>query len=85
MKTSHTDVFQSLDGVRAFNITKVQNKQLDLKDEFMVSDHLSDGEEVLFEIDSANFWLRIKFQLYSQRKLTIEGFTQVRINKNETI
>ena len=61
MKTSHTDVFQSLDGVRAFNITKVQNKQLDLKDDFMVSDYLSDGEEVLFEIDSSNFWLRIKF------------------------
>ena len=61
MKTCHTDVFQSLDGVRAFNITKVQNKQLDLKEDFLVSDFLSDGEEVLFEIESFNFWLRIKF------------------------
>ena len=61
MKTCHTDIFQSLDGVRAFNITKEKNKQLNLKEEFIISDYLNDGEEVLFEIDSSNFWLRIKF------------------------
>ena len=66
MKTCHTDVFQSLDCVRAFNITKVSNKQLDLKEDFVISDYLSDGEEILFEIDSSNLWLRVKFQLYNK-------------------
>ena len=65
MKTAHTDVFQSLDGVRAFNITKVLNQQLNLKEDFLVSDYLDPDEEVLFEIDSANFWLKLKFQLFN--------------------
>ena len=65
MKNSHID-FQSLNFVKAFNITKVSDKALILKEEFIVSDYLSPDDHVLFEIDSANFWLRIKFKLYSR-------------------
>lgn len=60
MKNSHID-FQSLNFVKAFNITKVSDKLLNLKEDYIVADYLSPDEEVLFEIDSANFWLRIKF------------------------
>ena len=65
MKNSHID-FQSLNFVKAFNITKVSDKLLNLKEEYIVSDYLKPDEEVLFEIDSANFWLRIKFKLYTR-------------------
>ena len=34
MKTTHSEMFQSLDHVRAFNITMVKDKQVNLKDEF---------------------------------------------------
>ena len=84
MKNSHID-FQSLNFVKAFNITKVSDKLLNLKEDYIVADYLSPDEEVLFEIDSANFWLRIKFQLYTKQTLAIEGFTQALIMKNETI
>ena len=52
----------------------VKDKMFNLKDEFIVSDYLQDNDEVLFEIDSANLWLKINFSLYDQRKLTIEGY-----------
>ena len=63
MKTNHAEMFQSLDAVRAFNITMVKDKMFNLKDEFIVSDYLQDNDEVLFEIDSANLWLKINFSL----------------------
>ena len=75
MKTSHPDMFQSLDFVRAYNITMVKNKQIVLKDHFLVSDYLQDNDAILFEIDSTNIWLRIKFQLFDCKQLTIEGYT----------
>ena len=64
MKTNHAEMFQSLDAVRAFNITMVKDKLLNLKDEFIASEYLQDNDEVLFEIDSANLWLKINFQLF---------------------
>ena len=75
MKTSHPDMFQSLDFVRAYNITMVKNKQIVLKDHFLVSDYQQDNDAILFEIDSTNIWLRIKFQLFDCKQLTIEGYT----------
>ena len=64
MKTNHAEMFQSLDAVRAFNITMVKDKLFNLKDEFLASEYLQDNDEVLFEIDSTNLWLKVNFQLY---------------------
>ena len=75
MKTNHAETFQSLDAVRAFNITMVKDKQVNLKDDFIAAEYLQDNDEVMFEIDSLNLWLRVKFQLFDTRKLTIEGYT----------
>ena len=75
MKTGHAEMFASLDAVRAFNITMVKDKQVNLKDDFIVSKYLKDNDEVLFEIDSTNLWLRVKFQLFDTKTLTIEGYT----------
>ena len=61
--TNHFDLFKSLDGVRVFNITKVQNKKAVLALEEGVSSLLEDGEEILFELTSLNFWLRVNFRL----------------------
>ena len=44
MKIRHHETFQNLEGVRAFNITMDKNKQLDLKDHFLVMDYLDDSD-----------------------------------------
>ena len=53
----------------------VKNKQPILKEHFLVADYMQDNDEILFEIDSTNIWLRIKFQLFDNKQLTIEGYT----------
>ena len=65
-----------------------------------IDEGFQDGDHIFFEIDSLNFWLRIKFLLYNRTsffapmhddkedstdKLYIEGFTRIRISKNETV
>lgn len=64
MKIRHHETFQNLEGVRAFNITMDKNKQVDLKDHFLVIDYLDDNDQIWFEIESVNFWLHINFSLY---------------------
>ena len=64
MKTHYPDVFESLDGVRAFNITMKKDKFRVLKEWDIIDESFQDGDYVYFELDSLNFWLRIKFLLY---------------------
>ena len=98
MKVHFPEVFQSLDGVRAFNITIEKDRHRQLLDTDIIDSRFQDGDAIFFEIDSTNFWLRIKFLLYyktsfnynSEReedneKLYVEGSTQMRVNKTETI
>ena len=96
MKTSFPDYFESLDGVRAFNITMEKDKQRQLNDWDLIDETFAEGDHIFFEIDSINFWLRIKFLLYHRQspllteneeekeKLYIEGYTRLRVNKQET-
>ena len=44
MQSRFPDQFQSLDNVRAYNITKVNNKELELKETDLVSDYLEDED-----------------------------------------
>ena len=101
MKTSYPDVFQSLDGVRAFNITLERDKMRQLKDLDVIDASFKDQDHIFFEIESINFWLRIKFLLHQRKnlipsnsdyddensyeKLVIEGYTRMRVNKAETV
>ena len=64
MKTHFPDEFESLDGVRAFNITLEKDKMRSLKDSDIIDESFQDRDQIFFEIDSLNFWLRIKFLLY---------------------
>ena len=97
MKVHFPEVFQSLDGVRAFNITIEKDRHRQLLDTDIIDSRFQDGDAIFFEIDSLNFWLRIKFLLYyktsfnnndreeDNEKLYVEGSTQMRVNKTETI
>ena len=95
MKQIYPEVFESLDSVRAFNITLEKNKQRQFTDEDVIDETFQDHDKIFFEIDSINFWLRVKFLLYQRQsfvetagddeKLYIEGFTRIRVNKHETI
>ena len=64
LKTHFPDEFESLDGVRAFNITLEKDKMRSLKDSDIIDESFQDRDQIFFEIDSLNFWLRIKFLLY---------------------
>ena len=100
MKTHYPDVFEQLDGVRAFNITMKKDKFRVLNDSDVIDESFKDDDHIFFEIDSLNFWLRIKFQLYNRasffppmtpekvedyERLYIEGYTRIRVSKNETV
>lgn len=62
----------------------------------LIDETFAEGDHIFFEIDSINFWLRIKFLLYhrpspllaenedEKEKLYIEGYTRLRVNKMET-
>ena len=88
MKVHFPEVFQSLDGVRAFNITIEKDRHRQLLDTDIIDSRFQDGDAIFFEIDSTNFWLRIKFLLYyktsfndnnereeENEKLYVEGST----------
>jgi len=64
MKTSYPDVFESLDGVRAFNITMEKDKMRTLHDHDTIDLQFVNNDHIFFEIDSLNFWLNINFLLY---------------------
>ena len=66
MKTHYPDVFESLDGVRAFNITMKKDKHRVLTERDTIDENFVDGDQIFFEINSLNFWLRIKFLLYNR-------------------
>ena len=99
MKTHYPDVFESLDGVRAYNITMKKDKCRILNEWDIIDEGFQDGDHIFFDIESINFWLRVKFSLYhrnsllppvdnekdDENKLYIEGFTRIRVNKNETV
>ena len=99
MKTHYPDVFESLDGVRAYNIVMKKDKFRILNEWDIIDEGFQDGDHIFFEIESINFWLRVKFLLYhrnsllppiynekdDENKLYIEGFTRIRVNKNETV
>jgi hypothetical protein len=59
MMADKYDVFKSLDGLRAFNITKTVSKKAHLDLDSAVSDYFRDGEDFMFELTSFNFWLRV--------------------------
>ena len=52
-----------------------------------MSDFLADGDEILFQIDSINFWLRVTFNMYINQnsKANVEGSIELRIDKSEKI
>lgn len=66
MKTSYPDVFESLDGVRAFNITMEKDKLRQLTEQDIIDESFQNNDLLFFEIESHNFWLRINFLLYNQ-------------------
>ena len=82
------DLFNKLDMVRATSVIKASaratlNKALALECE--VKEHLADGDEVLFQIDSINFWLCVNFNLFTDRgdKPLMEGSIEIRVDKAE--
>ena len=69
MKTIYPDMYESLEGVRAFNITQEKDKLRQLTEQDVIDESFEDNDLIFFELDSANFWLRIKFLLYYQDTL----------------
>lgn len=59
-------LFKRLQNVRALNVTKKGGKRQELPLEGIISDHLKDGEEIYFQVESMNFWLKVNFRLYSK-------------------
>jgi len=49
--------------VRAFNITMERDKQRQLKESDSIDESIRENDKIFFEIDSTNFWLRVKFLL----------------------
>ena len=78
-------LFKTLDGLRAHNLSKKTKRLADLPETGTISDYLQDGEEIFFELSSINFWLKVNFKLYSQPHTLplVEGYTELRIDKNE--
>ena len=58
-------LFKTLDGLRAHNLSKKTKRLADLPETGTISDYLQDGEEIFFELSSINFWLKVNFKLYS--------------------
>ena len=50
-------------------IKKSNNKKLE--PEWKVKDHLAVGDEVSFEIESADIWMALTFNLFNQNQLSI--------------
>ena len=58
--------FNKLDQVRATSISSmVRGKLQILPQETLVKDHLIDGDEVVFQIDSINFWIKLSYQMHA--------------------
>jgi hypothetical protein len=56
-----------------------------LNDDEIVSTVLVDGDEVLFDLESFDLWLKIAFNLMHKEELWIHGMTEVRMEKSENV
>ena len=73
MKVQYPDVFECLDGLRAFNITMERDKQRLLSEEDIIDEMFQDGDRIFFELDSAQFWLRVRFLLYQRTSRSLSA------------
>lgn len=71
MKVQYPDAFECLDALRAFNITLEKDKQLTLSEEDIIDEKFQDGDRIFFELDSAQFWLRVRFLLYQRNPSSV--------------
>ena len=71
MKVQYPDAFECLDALRAFNITLEKDKQLMLSEEDIIDEKFQDGDRIFFELDSAQFWLRVRFLLYQRNPSSV--------------
>jgi hypothetical protein len=78
-------LFNKLQTVRVQNLTKRVGKRIELPDDGIVGDYLTDGEEVYFKVDSNNFWLKVKFKMFvtPSKQSSVEGRIELRIDKEE--
>ena len=81
---SNYELYRNLRGLKAEYVIK-KNRQQKLEPKEIVKDVLTDGEEVLFELQSNDLWLRIKFNLFDRDQLIIYGSTEMRVDKHETV
>lgn len=78
-------LYKNLQMVRALNITAKQGKRQELPLEDMVGQHLKDGEEIYFRVESMNFWLKVNFKLSSTTCGQVEGNIELWIDKGEKL
>jgi hypothetical protein len=80
--------FNKLSMLRATNITKIQNKKFELPPDSLISDFLADGDEIMFFVDSINFWLKVNFKMYclpNMLKPEVDGSIELRLEKSDKI
>lgn len=50
-----------------------------------VGQYLKDGEEVLFEIESKNMWVKVIFRLIGADEIKVYGSQEMLVDKRETM
>ena len=48
-----------------------KDKQLTLSEEDIIDEKFHDGDRIFFELDSAQFWLRVRFLLYQRNPSSV--------------
>lgn len=77
-------------GLRNLQASKIVRRLLPtasqvLVDSDKVKDVLADGEEVLFELESQDVWIKVVFHMYNLDELLTYSFTEVRVEKSESL
>lgn len=78
------ELYRNLRGVTAEFVIKKSNRQR-LEPDELVCAHLVDGEEILFELQSNDLWIRVRYNLLDRETPTVYGSTEMRIDKYETL
>ena len=78
------DTYCGLRNLQASKIVKKQTNQV-LMDDEIVKSVLSDGDEVLFELESLDLWLQVVFHFLHKEELLIYGMTEIRVEKQEKL
>jgi len=81
---SNFELYRNLRELKATKIVKKATNTL-LLDEDTVESVLVDGEEVMFELESFDQWIRVIFNMYNCDKLMIYGATEFRVDKTEQL